>query len=261
MKWRRCSKCNDLYTIDNFYFSNKKEGKRHYKCIKCTKAERKNNKEILKTYQREWYGKNKEKKLKKCKEWRENNKERKREADKEYYDSNREAISNYHKKYNKENKKDIREKKRKYYLENRERILERQKTYNSNRAREDVNVRLKKNINRAISQSLKENSSFKDLKKIEELIGYPLAVLKDALENKFEDWMTWENFEIAWQIDHIIPQSLYNFLDESEIKKCWNYRNLRPVDSTTSLQKSQALSMLLIEELKLEDLLPAYIIV
>ena len=56
-------------------------------------------------------------------------------------------------------------------------------------------------------------------------------------------------------IDHIIPKNLYN-LTEQDLKKCWNYRNLRWITAEENLKKGCALNMDLVRTYKIQDLLP-----
>ena len=43
--------------------------------------------------------------------------------------------------------------------------------------------------------------------------------------------MTEENYGHAWQIDHCLPTASFNLLDEKDLKKCFNWINLRPIYS------------------------------
>jgi len=56
-------------------------------------------------------------------------------------------------------------------------------------------------------------------------------------------------------IDHIIQKNLYN-LTEQELKKCWNYRNLRWITAEENLKKGDTLNMDLVRTYKIQDLLP-----
>ena len=47
------------------------------------------------------------------------------------------------------------------------------------------------------------------------------------LEMQFVNSMTWEDFGKKWQFDHIIPVTYFDFSDESELKLCWNFTNIR----------------------------------
>ena len=41
--------------------------------------------------------------------------------------------------------------------------------------------------------------------------------------------MTWDNWtKKGWHIDHIIPQSMFDPLNEDHMRFCWDRRNLRP---------------------------------
>jgi len=258
MEWLRCSICKCMKTETGFYPCNNSRGYR-YECKECAKKIRDENRKKTKEYNRQWYVKNKDKKLKQSRIWKKNNSERKKAVDKKYRDKNKKYISEWHRKYNIENKEKIKEYKQRYYKENREKILARCSKYNINRARNDINFRLKNNVSKSILDAL--NGS-KNRKRTEDIIGYPITVMKDWLEQHFEDWMNWENYGRAdvnkrtWQIDHIIPQSLYNFNNLEEIKKCWHYRNLRPMDSLKNLRKNNKIPWELIESEGLGDLLP-----
>jgi hypothetical protein len=46
---------------------------------------------------------------------------------------------------------------------------------------------------------------------------------------RFENEMNWENFGTVWEIDHIIPLSQFNLLDENERKICGHWTNLQPL--------------------------------
>jgi 16S rRNA G966 N2-methylase RsmD len=58
--------------------------------------------------------------------------------------------------------------------------------------------------------------------------------LKSHLESQFEDWMDWSNYGSAWELDHIVPQSMfpYKSMGDGNFKLCWSLVNLRPLSST-----------------------------
>lgn len=51
------------------------------------------------------------------------------------------------------------------------------------------------------------------------------------LENKFDKNMSWYNYGTYWDIDHIIPLSSFDLLNEEEVKKAFNYTNTQPLES------------------------------
>ena len=71
-----------------------------------------------------------------------------------------------------------------------------------------------------------------------DLIGCTSDELKNYLESKFLPTMTWDNYGKYWHIDHIIPCSLFNLIDEEEQKKCFHYTNMQPLFTTTEIAKS-----------------------
>ena len=72
---------------------------------------------------------------------------------------------------------------------------------------------------------------------------------KEHMDEQLSESMSWDNYGTFWNIDHIIPQSLYNLQDKNELKKCWSLRNLRPLLKTKNKEKSDMLDLRLIEDL------------
>jgi hypothetical protein len=44
---------------------------------------------------------------------------------------------------------------------------------------------------------------------------------------QFDSSLSWQNFSIAWQIDHILPINYFDLSDENELRLCWNFINIR----------------------------------
>jgi hypothetical protein len=91
------------------------------------------------------------------------------------------------------------------------------------------------------------------------VIGCTVDELVDHIESQFTDGMTWDNTS-EWHIDHIIPCALYgdDIVDAAEQKKCFNYRNLRPLWAAENIRKGDKLDMELIDRYGIQDLLPAH---
>ena len=49
--------------------------------------------------------------------------------------------------------------------------------------------------------------------------------------------MSLENYGSVWQIDHCLPIASFNVLDENDMKKCFNWVNLRPMYSNENNSK------------------------
>ena len=57
-------------------------------------------------------------------------------------------------------------------------------------------------------------------------------------------------------IDHIIPCASFDHTNEEEVKKCWNWRNLRYLPAEENKSKQDKLDMDLVKSYGIEDLLP-----
>jgi hypothetical protein len=145
----------------------------------------------------------------------------------------------YHKQYEKLHRAE-RQAYRKEYKKSDKARLDRNR-YERDKRRKNPIFRLRKDISRVIRRVLTKNGITKS-KSTTKYISVSIQDLKEHLEKQFEPWMTWSNqgtynFKTwkdddsstwTWQIDHIIPQSSFDFSDAEEIKKCWNLSNLRP---------------------------------
>lgn len=84
-------------------------------------------------------------------------------------------------------------------------------------------------------RSIKQNRIGTHWKK---LVNYSLKDLKEHLELKFKPGMSWQNMG-EWHIDHIIPLSWWKFerYSDREFKQCWALCNLQPLWETENCSK------------------------
>jgi len=100
------------------------------------------------------------------------------------------------------------------------------------RRREDVLFRISDNLRiRTFNYLKKLNISHR------ELLGCNLEELKNHLESKFTERMSFDNYG-EWEIDHIKPISKFNLDDEYEIRECFNYKNIQPLWKIDNIKKS-----------------------
>ena len=52
-----------------------------------------------------------------------------------------------------------------------------------------------------------------------------------------------ENYGKIWCLDHCIPIASFNLLDENDIKKCFNWINLRPMYVKDNIVKGDKIDM------------------
>ena len=64
--------------------------------------------------------------------------------------------------------------------------------------------------------------------------------------------MTVENYGSVWQIDHCLPITSFNLLDENDMTKCFNWVNLRPMYSKENNSKNDKIDyyLYLLQEVK-----------
>ncbi len=105
------------------------------------------------------------------------------------------------------------------------------KRYNS-----DVLFKLSFKIRNFTTRMTKSTKTYKNNKSIEYL-GCSLSILKEHLEKKFRDGMTWENHGILWHIDHIIPLASAKTIEDRFLLS--NYKNLQPLTVEENLKKGR----------------------
>ena len=189
------------------------------------------NKEKIKQYRQD----NKEKIAAKAKQWHQANKERQNKRSRDYYKKNKEKIAAQAKRY---------------YQDNKERRNEYRNEYVKNRLKNDEQFRIRYYLSTALRKSLKTAKTTKKNSTLN-YIGCSIESLQEHLNStKKPDWG--DNLHI----DHIIPSSLFDHTNEEEIKKCWNWRNLRYLPAEKNMSKKDKLDMDLVKSYGIEDLLP-----
>jgi hypothetical protein len=107
------------------------------------------------------------------------------------------------------------------------------KEYQNNKYKNDITRRISTNIRSRLNKALKK--SFKKYSTIKNL-GCSAEYLKTYLESKFKKDMSWGNYG-QWHIDHIIPLSSFNLLEEQQFKIACHYTNLQPLWAKENLSK------------------------
>jgi hypothetical protein len=97
-------------------------------------------------------------------------------------------------------------------------------------------------LNRIIyAQRTRIMRALKDLKKIDhtiEMIGCSALELRNYIESKFENGMSWDNYgRDGWHIDHIRPCASFDLSDPEQQEECFHYTNLQPLWAKDNLSK------------------------
>jgi len=195
----------------------------------CTKCGKLKNLDEFKADSRGKYGKRswcKFCEVQYTKEWRRRNPEKAKEASKRAYYRHREDRIRRVKKWCKQNpgKKAINKKR------------------SERKARLTIEGRIRDNLRGYLWRALKKN---KGGKSSQEILGYTIKELIKHLRKTVPSGHTWQDFiDGKLQIDHIIPQSVFNFRGYNDIdfRRCWALDNLRLLPSRENAIKSDMLS-------------------
>jgi len=216
METKICSKCKEEKDVCEFgNRSNSKDGKSSH-CKKCHNLrsadyQKRNYKECLER-QGLWRSKNPEWVYDRYKKYKEKNPEKIKELRERFYTNNPHKRKEYRENYKPrkhEQRKERRESDPIFVLIN------------------NVRSRLYKYLTKL--DITKKNKTFN-------IVGCSPLQLKEHLEKKFVDGMTWEN-KGDWHIDHIIPLS--SAKTEDELYKLCHYTNLQPLWAIDNIKKGK----------------------
>jgi len=57
--------------------------------------------------------------------------------------------------------------------------------------------------------------------------GLDIQSFRNWIELQFTEGLNWDNFGTAWQFDHIVPVTFFDFEQEQDLYLCWNFINIR----------------------------------
>ena len=57
--------------------------------------------------------------------------------------------------------------------------------------------------------------------------GLDIETLRHWFEIQFTGEQDWDNFGKAWQFDHLIPTSYFDYNKEEDLQLCWHFINIR----------------------------------
>jgi hypothetical protein len=217
-----CNQCKQEQYLDNFY---KKKGNKHGVMSVCRLC--------FKNQVQEYQIINKDTILEKQKQRYLNNKDKYSERNKTNYSKNQTVRKENQKQYNTLNKE-----KRKDYNQLPE-IKKRDNEYMKIYSRSTPEKHLTTNIRCSIAMRLREIDSKKDQKTLD-IVGLNSWIeFKEYIEKQFIEGMNWDNYgnkiETDWSIDHYIPISSANTLEE--VKQLNHYTNLRPMWHLDNIKK------------------------
>lgn len=119
------------------------------------------------------------------------------------------------------------------------------------RRRTDPCFRITRNLRNKVRSSVK-NKSDNSLS----LLGCPIQDFIFFIEYQWDGKMSWDNYGVYWEIDHIIPVNNYNMELEEDQRRAFNWMNCRPLTKSENMSRSKQIDYSLVTILKLHKLLP-----
>jgi len=150
-----------------------------------------------------------------------------------FYQDNKEKLKPNHTKYRKVNKKYFNEYSKQHYQNNKEYYNK----YWKKRHEEDPRLKIRHSVVALIHHHLKSYQLKKTNHSVDYL-GCDMKTYHNYLESQFDSNMSWANYGIYWEIDHIKPIDSFDLADSSQINECFNYKNTRPLEITENKIKS-----------------------
>lgn len=185
------------------------------------------------------------------KAWEEKNKESLRRSSRKYliknrhktkalkramYLRHRERILAACKVYREANSKKISERQRAWYLKNKEHVINRASKRSQEREKIDPNFKLLRRLRSRMSNILRGRSKHKTTL---DLLGCTLDQLREHLEKRFTEGMTWDNYG-KWHIDHIRPLASFDLTVPADLEAATHFSNLQPLWAEDNIKKSDS---------------------
>jgi hypothetical protein len=99
--------------------------------------------------------------------------------------------------------------------------------YEKARREKDPTFKVLSNTRHRIWRALRRGD--KPLKTIE-LLGCTPNQYRQKLETQFKPGWGWNNYGIVWEIDHKRPCVTFNLRDPQQLKECFHFSNVRPLE-------------------------------
>jgi hypothetical protein len=173
--------------------------------------------------------------------------DKRRESSRIYKASHKEHVSQYNKKYNREHKEEISTYNHNYNIENREAI----NAYRKDREQNDPVFRMRLSIAQRMHKLLKHDKySYETI----ETLGCSYEIFKQWIIFQSTESITLGNYGSYWHLDHVIPCAKFDLSKDDEIKKCFHWTNLQPLEATRNVSKGNKTNLMeqVLQELKIK---------
>lgn len=133
---------------------------------------------------------------------------------------------------------------RKWKSKNKEKIRDYERDRVRTKRQEDVQFKLCSDVSKRTINLLNAKNKNYEYK----LTGCSSNQLRTWLEYQFNSHMNWSNYGEYWEIDHVIPLSLFDMVYESQQLLACNWTNVRPLECLNNKLKSNKIDKIVIFE-------------
>jgi hypothetical protein len=164
-----------------------------------------------------------------------------REQSKRYKAERKQEISEYNKNYKKEKKQEISEYNKQYFINNSTAIKIRRHGYTKDYHLRNPQAKLHHNMRTRMTKILRNQRSNYSSRK---LLGCDTQMFQDWLEFQFQfnPGYTLDNYGSMWHMDHCVPCSKFNITLDNDIKRCFHWSNIKPMDPEKNNEKNNTTS-------------------
>lgn len=226
---KRCTSCGQSRALSEFYVDRSASDGRDSWCSECVlgkvAAYVDSNRDAINARVRELREARPERFRQRDRERYVRDREKRLAAGKAYRETRSDFFAAYAREYAEKHRERLTAYRAEYYQRTKEKSRPRRRSYEAKLRERDVRYVISHRISRAIYHSI---GSRKAGRAWESLLGYTVDELVQHLEAYFADGITWGN-RGEWHIDHIVPQAVFRFEDEDELRVCWSLANLRPM--------------------------------
>jgi hypothetical protein len=172
--------------------------------------------------------------------------ERQKARCRRYKATNSDYISQYNQQYKSVHKDEISSYNHNYNKENREAIT----AYRRDREQNDPVFRMRLACASRISAMIREKKA--DYKTME-LLGCSYEHLKKWIEFQSSSEITLDNYGSYWHLDHVIPCAKFDLSKDEEIKKCFHWTNVQPLEAKRNTSKGDRTHLMeqILQEIKI----------
>ena len=125
---------------------------------------------------------------------------------------------------------------KKYFQQNKNKIIESYRQKVKRRRDSDLNHKLACNLQSRTKKAFK-SQNVRKTNKLFDLLGCSHSFFRHWIIYQLCGNMTIKKYGSVWQIDHCLPIASFNIMDEIDMKKCFNWVNLRPMYSNENNSK------------------------